>query len=227
MANLLIHQKALNVRPLIPTQLNNLPHLLINLYRPITGEVLLERFADSFDVKVVGEAGDGCDTFTAVTLLDADMDFFFALGVAVRSVVKGVEAEGVGGDYGGLGLGRVVRIKESPKNESSMRRGKAPVMLVDICAINDLNHHRIINKHETLTGLDPPHAPPLLTLYAAGPGKISTNDFTPSGIRSAAPNVAIHNPSPPVPAKSERRPSTTLFSIPSPPMVEPSQPKTI
>ena len=89
-SNLLIHQKLHNISPLIPTQLNNLPTLIIILlHRTIAREILLEGLADSLDIQIIREARDCGDTFTTVTLLDADVDFVgFVSGVVVVSFVE-------------------------------------------------------------------------------------------------------------------------------------------
>ena len=83
-ANLLVDEKALDVSPLVPRKLDDLPRILVLLHRPVAGEVLLEGLAYALHVEVVGEAGDRGDTLAAVSLLDADVD----LTMYVRGVFR-------------------------------------------------------------------------------------------------------------------------------------------
>ena len=94
MADLLVHQEALYISPLVPRQLYDLPNLLVHLHGAVAGEVLLEGLADALHIKVVGEAGYRRDTLAAVSLLDADVDLRCCrvvvgifLGGGVRSCV--------------------------------------------------------------------------------------------------------------------------------------------
>ena len=93
-ANLLIDKKALDISPLIPRQLDDLPHLLVHLHSPVAREVLLEGLANALDVEVVGKTGDGRDTLSAISLLDADVHLF---GGGLPSLVLGRILEGVEG----------------------------------------------------------------------------------------------------------------------------------
>lgn len=91
MANFLIHQKILHVRPLIARQLDNLANVFVLLDGPIATKVLLEGFADSFYVQVIGESRYRRDTLSSVTLLHSDVHFFFRVSaVLVTSVLEGV-----------------------------------------------------------------------------------------------------------------------------------------
>ena len=90
--NLLIHQKALHIRPLIPTQLNHFPCFLILLYGPVARKILFERLANPFDIQVIGQAGHSRNTFASAPLLHTDVDLVFGFldATLVGTVVKGV-----------------------------------------------------------------------------------------------------------------------------------------
>ena len=68
-ADFLIHQETLYIGSLVTGQLNNFAHVFVLLHGTVTGEILLECFADSLNVEIVSEASDSCDTFTTVPLL--------------------------------------------------------------------------------------------------------------------------------------------------------------
>ena len=90
-ANLLIHQKRLDVCSLISTQLNDFAHLLVFLNGTVAGKVLFECFADAFDIQVVSETGYSRDTLASVSLLHTDVHFFFRRSSAlVARVLKRV-----------------------------------------------------------------------------------------------------------------------------------------
>jgi len=111
-AYLLIHQETLHIRPLVPTQLHHLPHLLILLHRSIATKVLLERLTDPLNIQVIRQPRNGGDTLATVALLDAHVHFVGCVAGAALRVLEGVEAEvrGLGRkgerEKGGRGRGR-------------------------------------------------------------------------------------------------------------------------
>ncbi len=87
----LVHQKGLDVCSLVTRQLNNLPHVLVLLDGTVTREILLEGLANSLNVQIVGQTGDGRDTFSSVALLDTNVDLFLGASAGVVSgVLEGV-----------------------------------------------------------------------------------------------------------------------------------------
>ena len=91
MTNLLIHQKIHHICPLIPTQLNDFPIILIFLEGTIAWKILLEGFANSLHVQIIRETSDSGDTFSAVSLLDSDVDFVSLIsGLVIFGIFKGV-----------------------------------------------------------------------------------------------------------------------------------------
>ena len=93
-ANLLIDKELHYVRSLVTTKLDDLSTLLVLLHGTVTRKVLLEGFANALDVKVVGKTGNGGDTFSAVSLLDTDVNL---LGGGLASLVLGRILEGIEG----------------------------------------------------------------------------------------------------------------------------------
>ena len=90
-ANLLVHQKALDIRSLIARQLNDFSGFLVFLHGPVARKVLFERLANAFHVQIVGESGHCGNTFTSIALLYAYMNFLFRRNTAlVSGVLKGV-----------------------------------------------------------------------------------------------------------------------------------------
>lgn len=93
-AYLLIDEELHHVRSLVATELDDLSALLILLHGTVAREVLLEGLANALDVEVVGKTGDGRDTLSAISLLDADVHLF---GGGLPSLVLGRILEGVEG----------------------------------------------------------------------------------------------------------------------------------
>jgi hypothetical protein len=91
MANLLVHQKGLDIRSLITGQLNDVANFLIILNGTVATEILLERLANSLRVQVIRQTGYCRHTFTTITLLDTNVDLFLRrVSGPVSSVLKGV-----------------------------------------------------------------------------------------------------------------------------------------
>jgi len=76
-ANFLIHQKAFHIRSLISRQLNNFSCIFILLHGTVARKILLESFANSFNVQIIRQPGYGCNTFTPTALLDTHVNLFF------------------------------------------------------------------------------------------------------------------------------------------------------
>ena len=90
-ANFLIHQKFLDIRSLIPTQLNDFTHFLILLNGSVARKVLFESLANALHVQIIGQTRHRRNTFATVALLDSDVHLFFRLHAAlVSGVFKGV-----------------------------------------------------------------------------------------------------------------------------------------
>jgi hypothetical protein len=91
MTNFLVHQKGFHVCSLITRKLNDFPRILVLLDGTVATEILLERFANPFDIQVIGQTGDGCDTFSSVTLLHTNVNLFFSVSTGIVSgVLEGV-----------------------------------------------------------------------------------------------------------------------------------------
>jgi hypothetical protein len=91
MANFLVHQKGFHVCPLITRQLNDLANLVILLYGTIATEILLEGLANSLHVQVVCQACYRRNTFSSISLLDTNVNLFFAgASGLVSGVLKGI-----------------------------------------------------------------------------------------------------------------------------------------
>lgn len=93
-AYLLIDKELHHVRSLVATELDDLSALLVLLHGTVAREVLLEGLANALDVEVVGKTGDGRDTLSAISLLNADVHLF---GGGLPSLVLGRILEGVEG----------------------------------------------------------------------------------------------------------------------------------
>ena len=90
-ADFLVHQKGLDVCSLVTRQLNDFPRVLVLLDGTVTRKVLFEGLANSLNVQIVGQTGDGCDTFSAVTLLDTNVDLFLGSSAGIVSgILEGV-----------------------------------------------------------------------------------------------------------------------------------------
>ena len=90
-ADFLVHQKGLDVCSLVSRKLNDFPYFLVLLNGTVATEILLECLANSLNVEIVGQAGDGRDTLAPVSLLDTDVNLFFGVSPGVVSgVLKGV-----------------------------------------------------------------------------------------------------------------------------------------
>jgi hypothetical protein len=87
----LIDQKTLDIRSLITRQLNNLSSFFIFLNRTIARKVLFEGLANSFDVQIVSKALNGGDTFSSVSLLNANVHLVLGRRASlIARVLKGV-----------------------------------------------------------------------------------------------------------------------------------------
>jgi hypothetical protein len=89
-ANLLIHQKVLDVGSLIPLKLNDLLFFIIFLNSSVTRKILLKGFADALNVQIIGETCHGRDTLAAISLLNSNMNFLFGAMTTVSGVFKSV-----------------------------------------------------------------------------------------------------------------------------------------
>jgi hypothetical protein len=91
MANLLVNQKILNVRSLISRKLNNISDFGILLHGTVATEILLEGFANSFCVQIIGQASYSGNTLSSISLLYSNMHLFFrGAACLVSSVLKRV-----------------------------------------------------------------------------------------------------------------------------------------
>jgi hypothetical protein len=87
----LIDQKTLDIGSLITRQLNNFSGFFIFLNRTIARKVLFECFANSFNVQIVSKALNGGDTFSSVSLLNANVHLVLGRRASlIASVLKGV-----------------------------------------------------------------------------------------------------------------------------------------
>ena len=87
----LVHQKGFHVCSLITRKLYDFPRILVLLNGTVATEILLEGLANPFDVQVIGQTGDGCDTFSSVTLLHTNVNLFFRVSTGIVSgVLEGV-----------------------------------------------------------------------------------------------------------------------------------------
>jgi len=100
-ADFLIDEEFLHVRSLVTGKLDDFSRVLVFLYGTVAIEILFEGLADSLDVQVVGQAGHGGDTFSPVSLLDANVDFLLRVAAPlVVGVLKGVECVELHGSHG-------------------------------------------------------------------------------------------------------------------------------
>lgn len=89
-ANLLIHQKVLDIGSLIALKLNNLLIFLVLLNGSVAGKILLKGLANALNVQIIGETSDGRDTLATISLLHSNVNFLFGVMASVASVFKGV-----------------------------------------------------------------------------------------------------------------------------------------
>ena len=80
----LIHQKVLDVGSLVTGQLDDFTDLVVLLNGTVATEILLEGLANSLDVQIVRQPSYSCNTFSSISLLDANVHLF--LGVTTRLV---------------------------------------------------------------------------------------------------------------------------------------------
>ena len=90
-ANFLVHKEGFHICSLVTRQLNNLPRILVLLDSTVATEILLESFANSFDVQVIRQSSDSRDTFSSVALLHTNVNLFFGVSTGIVSgVLEGV-----------------------------------------------------------------------------------------------------------------------------------------
>ena len=89
-ADLLIHQKVLDIGSLIPLKLNDLLLFVVFLNSSVARKILLEGFANALNVQIVGETCHGRDTLATISLLNSNVDFLFGVMATVSSVFKRV-----------------------------------------------------------------------------------------------------------------------------------------
>jgi hypothetical protein len=87
MTDFLINQKSLHIRSLITGQLNDIANLVVLLHGTVATEVLLESLANSLNIQIVCQTSYCCDTLSAVTLLDTNVNLSFRI---TTSIVSGV-----------------------------------------------------------------------------------------------------------------------------------------
>mmetsp|Transcript_31297 Transcript_31297/g.91261 ORF Transcript_31297/g.91261 Transcript_31297/m.91261 type:complete len:103 (+) Transcript_31297:95-403(+) len=92
MTDFLIYQKVLHVGSLITRKLNDFPNLFIFLNSTVARKVLFKGLANSFNVQIIRQSSYRSNTFSAVTLLDTNVNLFFrSVSSLVSSILKGVE----------------------------------------------------------------------------------------------------------------------------------------
>ena len=96
MADFLINQKVLHIRSLITGQLNDFTNLVVLLHGTVATEILLESLANSLNIQIVCQTSYCCDTLSAVSLLDTNVNLFFRITTSIVSgVFKGVYSKNV------------------------------------------------------------------------------------------------------------------------------------
>ena len=91
MTDFLIDKEFFDVRSLVTRKLNNFSRVLVFLYGTVAIEILFKSLANSLNVQVIGQTGNGCDTFSSVSLLNTNVNFLLRVAASlVVGVLKGV-----------------------------------------------------------------------------------------------------------------------------------------
>ena len=97
-------QELADLGSLVALQLDDLAHLVVLDHVAVAAKVLPQDLQDALEVVLLGDALHGGQRFSAVSLLDTDVDVVGGGGFVVAGVSKGVERLEVFDRHGGGGV---------------------------------------------------------------------------------------------------------------------------
>lgn len=79
MTDFLINKEITDIGSLVPRELNDFSQITLVLYISIALKSFLQCASDSLGIKVISQTLNGCDTLSAISLLDTNVDVPTAL----------------------------------------------------------------------------------------------------------------------------------------------------